>query len=68
MSIAKKIVARGPHNAQVRRYRTDVSSSSLSAPIILAKGSAAKNIMLPISTEARKISIIEQENTLLAVL
>ena len=67
LSAAKKRVASGPQRAQVRRYLTEVTSNSPSAPIIRASGSAAKNMMLPISTAARKIIMTAQEKTLFAV-
>ena len=67
MSIAKKMVASGPRSAQVRRYLTAVSRSAPSAPISLESGSAAKIMIVPMTTEAIKIIMTEQENTLFAV-
>lgn len=51
------MVANGLHSAQVLRYRTEVSSSTSSAPIIRESGSAAKYMTLPMNTDVRKIMI-----------
>ena len=67
MSIAKKIEESGLQSAQVRKYLTEVSSSTSSAPIRRQSGSAAKNITAPIMTDVMNIIITEQENTLFAV-
>ena len=52
----------------MRRYLTEVSSRRSSAPIILQRGSAAKNITAPIITAVTNIIMTEHEKTLLAVL
>ena len=61
------MVASGPRSAQVRRYLTEVSSSSPSAPISLESGSAANTMIVPMITDAISIITTEQEKTLFAV-
>ena len=65
--MAKKMVVMGLHRAYVRMYRAAVSARLSSAPMNRARGSAAKNITVPITSAAIKISRIEQEKILLAV-
>ena len=48
-------------------YLTEVSRRRSSAPINLERGSAVKSIIVPIITEAMKISTTEHEKTLFAV-
>ena len=66
--MAKKSAARGLQSAAVRRYLTDVSRRTSLAPMSLAKGSAAKNIMLPMAMETQNIIITDEEKTLFALL
>ena len=62
------MVDSGLHRATVRIYRTAVSRSSPSAPISRESGSAAKNMILPITMDAINIIITEQVKVLLALL